>query len=139
MLELKFRDKEHLEELIEEYNDLCVFNVIYGTNKNIVIFKKKEASEASYLENKILDLKVENEKMTTKIDELSEFVINNMLAIADMYEINRNYYLSLNEASLKEKCNRVPTHIQSVYQKLYKLGLKALNEIPFEVRMNLKA
>ena len=88
----------------------------------------QEPTEIEIMQSKISILEEENKK-------INEEVILSMLAIADMYELNKSSNALMSEIN----STKVPTYIQSTYQKLYKLGLKALNEIPFEVRINLKA
>ena len=34
---------------------------------------------------------------------------------------------------------KAPNYIQCTYQRLYELGIKKLEEIPFDIRINLKA
>lgn len=71
----------------------------------------------------------EFELLKNKVSVLEDESIINMLAITEMYELN----------SLERTVKEVPAHIQATYQKLYELGLKEISEMPFEVRINLKA
>ena len=63
-----------------------------------------------------------------------------MLATTEMYEINRSLNISTLESDSEVKTiKKAPTYIQCTYQRLYELGIKKLEEIPFEIRINLKA
>ena len=84
MLELKFRDKEHLEELIEEYNDLCVFNVIYGINENTVIFTERNVDWKNYLEEKISILEAENSALLESQKVQDRTIVENDMRMMDL-------------------------------------------------------
>ena len=63
-----------------------------------------------------------------------------MLATTEMYEINRSFNISTLESGSEVKTiKKAPNYIQCTYQRLYELGIKKLEEIPFEIRINLKA
>ena len=94
----------------------------------------------SFLGNKISILEAENEKLKVEQEQQNKDILINMLATTEMYEINRNLNISTLESDSEVKTiKKVPTYIQSTYQRLYELGIKKLEEIPFEVRINLKA
>ena len=91
-------------------------------------------------QKKISILEAENEKLKAEQKQQNEDILMNMLATTEMYEINRNLNISTLESDSEVKTiKKVPTYIQSTYQRLYELGIKKLEEIPFEVRINLKA
>ena len=106
---------------------------------NYLIFSDEEPVEnsncISELDDKISTLEVENKNLKIEQEQQNEEILVNMLAITDMYELNKSSNTLISEFNT----SKVPTYIQSTYQKLYKLGLKAIDEIPFEVRINLKA
>ena len=78
----------------------------------------------------------EIEKLKAEQKQQNEDILMNMLATTEMYELNKAYSISTLGVKTDKK---VPTYIQATYQKLYELGVKDINEIPFEVRINLKA
>ena len=78
----------------------------------------------------------EIEKVKTEQEQQNKDILMNMLATTEMYELNKTYSISTLGVKTDKK---VPTYIQATYQKLYELGVKDINEIPFEVRINLKA
>ena len=87
-------------------------------------------------QKKISILEAENEKLKAEQKQQNEDILMNMLATTEMYELNKAYSISTLGVKTDKK---VPTYIQATYQKLYELGVKDINEIPFEVRINLKA
>ena len=138
--ELKERDRDSIGLLQFKYGEYPKLSqgatgVMVNLETKELIFsyeelpqEPQEPTEIEVMQGKISILEEENKK-------INEEVILSMLAIADMYELNKLSSTSIS----KVNSIKVPTYIQSTYQKLYKLGLKTLNEIPFEVRINLKA
>jgi hypothetical protein len=82
----------------------------------------------------------EIEKIKIEQEQQNKDILINMLATTEMYEINRTLNISTLESDSEVKTiKKAPTYIQSTYQRLYELGIKKLEEIPFEIRINLKA
>ena len=82
----------------------------------------------------------EIEKIKIEQEQQNKDILINMLATTEMYEINRSLNISTLESDSEVKTiKKAPTYIQSTYQRLYELGIKKLEEIPFEIRINLKA
>ena len=91
-------------------------------------------------QKKISILQEENKNLKTEQEQQNKDILINMLATAEMYEINRSLNISTLESDSEVKTiKKAPTYIQSTYQRLYELGIKKLEEIPFEIRINLKA
>ena len=91
-------------------------------------------------QKKISILETENENLKIEQEQQNKDILINMLATTEMYEINRSLNISTLESDSEVKTiKKAPTYIQSTYQRLYELGIKKLEEIPFEVRINLKA
>ena len=132
MLELKFRDKEHLEELIEEYNDLCVFNVIYGINENTVIFTERNVDWKNYLEEKISILEGENEKLKLEQEQQNEEILVNMLANTEMFEMLLGM-IPMTLSKDKTKNNGGNSMIE-VYCTLIIKGVKTIEDVPLVIR-----
>lgn len=86
-------------------------------------------------QKKISILEAENEKLKIEQEQQNEDILVNMLSITEMYELNRSFAVSTVESSSRSK---VPTYIQATYQKLYDLKVKTIEEIPSEVRENIK-
>ena len=86
-------------------------------------------------QKKISILEAENEKLKIEQEQQNEDILVNMLSITEMYELNRSFAVSTVESSSRSK---VPTYIQATYQKLYELKVKTIEEIPSEVRENIK-
>lgn len=138
--ELKEREKSSIGLLQFEYGEYSKLSqgatgVMVDLETKELIFSyeelptpPQEPTEIEIMQEKIFILEEECKR-------LNEEVLLSMLAITDMYELNK----SSNTLISGFNASKVPTYIQSTYQKLYKLGLKAIDEIPFEVRINLKA
>lgn len=91
-------------------------------------------------QKKISILETENKNLKTEQEQQNKDILINMLATTEMYEINRSLNISTLESDSEVKTiKKAPTYIQSTYQRLYELGIKKLEEIPFEIRINLKA
>jgi hypothetical protein len=91
-------------------------------------------------QKKISILQEENKNLKTEQEQQNKDILINMLATTEMYEINRSLNISTLESDSEVKTiKKAPTYIQCIYQKLYELGIKKLKEIPFEIRINLKA
>ena len=89
---------------------------------------------------KISILEGENEKLKLEQEQQNKDILINMLATTEMYEINRSFNISTLESDSEVKTiKKAPNYIQCTYQRLYELGIKKLEEIPFEIRINLKA
>ena len=82
----------------------------------------------------------EIEKIKIEQEQQNKDILINMLATTEMYEINRSFNISTLESDSEVKTiKKAPNYIQCTYQRLYELGIKKLEEIPFEIRINLKA
>lgn len=82
----------------------------------------------------------EIEKIKIEQEQQNKDILMNMLATTEMYEINRTLNISTLESDSEVKTiKKAPNYIQCTYQRLYELGIKKLEEIPFEIRINLKA
>lgn len=82
----------------------------------------------------------EIEKIKAEQEQQNKDILMNMLATTEMYEINRTFNISTLESDSDVKTiKKTPNYIQCTYQRLYELGIKKLEEIPFEIRINLKA
>ena len=82
----------------------------------------------------------EIEKIKIEQEQQNKDILINMLATTEMYEINRSFNISILESDSEVKTiKKAPNYIQCTYQRLYELGIKKLEEIPFEIRINLKA
>lgn len=91
-------------------------------------------------QKKISILEEENKNLKTEQEQQNKDILINMLATTEMYEINRSLNISTLESDSEVKTiKKAPTYIQCTYQRLYELGIKELKEIPFEIRINLKA
>ena len=138
--ELKERDKDSIGLLQFKYGEYPKLSqgatgVMVDLETKELIFSyeelptpPQEPTEIEMIQEKIFILEEECKR-------LNEEVLLSMLAITGMYELNKSSNTLISEFN----ASKVPTYIQSTYQKLYKLGLKAIDEIPFEVRINLKA
>ena len=137
---LKFSSEEEKEKLIKENSNLTLIKVAYLLGENYLVFTDEEIeyelTENEILGNKISILEAENEKLKVEQKQQNEDILMNMLATTEMYELNKAYSISTLGVKTDKK---VPVHIQATYQKLYELGLKEISEMPFEVRINLKA
>ena len=134
------------EETFGDMTDFMILNYCYKQDENgYSIYPASDYSklvEEDYKikidesQKKISILEAENEKLKAEQKQQNEDILMNMLATTEMYEINKAYSISALGVKTDKK---VPTYIQATYQKLYELGVKDINEIPFEVRINLKA
>ena len=146
-------DDELLEEIevnrsdvFGDKSDFMILNYCYKQDENgYSIYPASDYSklvEEDYKikidesQKKISILEAENEKLKAEQKQQNEDILMNMLATTEMYELNKAYSISTLGVKTDKK---VPTYIQATYQKLYELGVKDINEIPFEVRINLKA
>ena len=134
------------EEVFGDMTDFMILNYCYKQDYNgYSIYPASNYSklvEEDYKmkidesQKKISILEAENEKLKAEQKQQNEDILMNMLATTEMYELNKAYSISTLGVKTDKK---VPTYIQATYQKLYELGVKDINEIPFEVRINLKA
>ena len=134
------------EETFGDMSDFMILNYCYKQDENgYSIYPASDYSklvEEDYKikidesQKKISILEAENEKLKAEQKQQNEDILMNMLATTEMYELNKAYSISTLGVKTDKK---VPTYIQATYQKLYELGVKDINEIPFEVRINLKA
>ena len=134
------------EEVFGDMTDFMILNYCYKQDYNgYSIYPASDYSklvEEDYKikidesQKKISILEAENEKLKAEQKQQNEDILMNMLATTEMYELNKAYSISTLGVKTDKK---VPTYIQATYQKLYELGVKDINEIPFEVRINLKA
>ena len=138
------------EEVFGDMTDFMILNYCYKQDENgYSIYPASDYSklvEEDYrlkvdeTQKKISILETENEKLKAEQNQQNEDILINMLATTEMYEINRNLNISTLESDSEVKTiKKAPTYIQSTYQRLYELGIKKLEEIPFEIRINLKA
>ena len=136
--ELKEREKSSIGLLQFEYGEYPKLS--QGSTGVMVNLETKELI-FSYEELPTLPQEpTEIEKLKAEQKQQNEDILMNMLATTEMYEINRNLNISTLESDSEVKTiKKAPTYIQSTYQRLYELGIKKLEEIPFEVRINLKA
>lgn len=139
--ELKEREKSSIGLLIFEFGEYPKLSkgstgVMVNLKTKELIFnydelpqEPQEPQEPTEIE----EIKIEQEQQNKDI-------LINMLATTEMYEINRSLNISTLESDSDVKTiKKAPTYIQSTYQRLYELGIKKLEEIPFEIRINLKA
>lgn len=134
------------EEVFGDMTDFMILNYCYKQDENgYSIYPASNYSklvEEDYKikidesQKKVSILEAENEKLKAEQKQQNEDILMNMLATTEMYELNKAYSISTLGVKTDKK---VPTYIQATYQKLYELGVKDINEIPFEVRINLKA
>ena len=134
------------EEVFGDMTDFMILNYCYKEDEyGYSIYPASDYSklvEEDYKmkidesQKKISILEAENEKLKAEQKQQNEDILMNMLATTEMYELNKAYSISTLGVKTDKK---VPTYIQATYQKLYELGVKDINEIPFEVRINLKA
>ena len=134
------------EEVFGDMTDFMILNYCYKEDEyGYSIYPASDYSklvEEDYKmkidesQKKISILEAENEKLKAEQKQQNEDILMNMLSTTEMYELNKAYSISTLGVKTDKK---VPTYIQATYQKLYELGVKDINEIPFEVRINLKA
>lgn len=110
----EFNSKEEKYEIEKNNSDKYLIEEQYLIEGNFLVYTD-ELSEIEIIK--------------IKQNQQNENILINMLAITEMYELN----------SLERTIKEVPAHIQATYQKLYELELKEISEMPFEVRINLKA
>lgn len=150
-------DDELLEEIEVNRNDVfgdksdfMILNYCYKQDENgYSIYPTSDYSklvEEDYKikidesRKKISILEGENEKLKLEQEQQNKDILINMLATTEMYEINRSFNISTLESDSEVKTiKKAPNYIQYTYQRLYELGIKKLEEIPFEIRINLKA
>ena len=138
------------ESIFGDKSDFMILNYCYKQDENG--YSTYPASDYSKLveedykikidesQKKISILQEENKNLKTEQEQQNKDILINMLATTEMYEINRSLNISTLESDSEEKTiKKAPTYIQSTYQRLYELGIKKLEEIPFEIRINLKA
>ena len=133
------------EEVFGDMTDFMILNYCYKQDENgYSIYPASDYSklvEEDYKikidesQKKISILEAENEKLKIEQEQQNEDILVNMLSITEMYELNRSFAVSTVESSSRSK---VPTYIQATYQKLYELKVKTIEEIPSEVRENIK-
>ena len=137
-------------EAFGDMSDFMILNYCYKQDENgYSIYPASDYSklvEEDYKikidesQKKISILQEENKNLKTEQEQQNKDILINMLATAEMYEINRSLNISTLESDSEVKTiKKAPTYIQSTYQRLYELGIKKLEEIPFEIRINLKA
>lgn len=134
------------EDVFGDMSDFMILNYCYEQdNSGYSIYPARNYTEIvdedyrlkiDESQKKISILEAENEKLKAEQKQQNEDILINMLATTEMYELNKAY--SISTLGLKTD-KKVPTYIQATYQKLYELGVKDINEIPYEVRINLKA
>ena len=129
------------EKVFENMSDFMILHYKYIATENgymiepyIDPFKLLELDYKNKIEEhqeKVACLQAENNKLKEIYKQQSEDLAISMLAITEMYE----------SSSVAESISikKVPAYIQTVYQKLYELNIKEIEEIPFEVGINLKA
>ena len=150
-------DDELLEEIevnradvFGDKSDFMILNYCYKQDENgYSIYPASDYSklvEEDYRlkidesQKKISILQEENKNLKTEQEQQNKDILINMLATTEIYEINRNLNISTLESDSEVKTiKKAPTYIQSTYQRLYELGIKKLEEMPFEIRINLKA
>ena len=150
-------DDELLEEIEVNRNDVfgdksdfMILNYCYKQDENgYSIYPASDYSKLAEEDYKIkIDesrkkisiLEGENEKLKLEQEQQNKDILINMLATTEMYEINRSFNISTLESGSEVKTiKKAPNYIQCTYQRLYELGIKKLEEIPFEIRINLKA
>lgn len=137
-------------EVFSDMSDFMILNYCYKQDENgYSIYPASNYSklvEQDYRlkvdesQKKISILEDENEKLKVEQKQQNKDILINMLATTEMYEINRSFNISTLESDSDVKTiKKAPTYIQCTYQRLYELGIKKLEEIPFEIRINLKA
>lgn len=136
--ELKEREKSSIGLLTFEYGEYPKLSqgstgVMVNLETKELIFSYEELPTPPQEPTEIEKIKIEQEQQNKDI-------LINMLATTEMYEINRSFNISTLESDSEVKTiKKVPNYIQCTYQRLYELGIKKLEEIPFEIRINLKA
>ena len=139
--ELKERNKSSIGLLTFDYGEYPKLSK--GSTGVMVNLETKEL-EFSYEELPTQpQAPAEIEKIKIEQEQQNKDIIINMLATTEIYELNKNFDVStasMSKLNSKEKTSmQVSPNIQATYQRLYELGIKKLEEIPFEIRINLKA
>ena len=135
----KFNSKEEKHAIEKNNSDKYLIEEQYLIDGNFLVYTD-ELSDFEMIQKKISILETENEKLKTEQEQQNKDILINMLATTEMYEINRSFNISTLESDSEVKTiKKVPNYIQCTYQRLYELGIKKLEEIPFEIRINLKA
>ena len=139
-----FNTEEEKDNLIKDNSHLTLIKIVLHLNESYLVFTDEEViydlTENEILGNKISILEAENEKLKVEQEQQNKDILINMLATTEMYEINRSLNISTLESDSEVKAiKKAPNYIQCTYQRLYELGIKKLEEIPFEIRINLKA
>lgn len=135
---LKERDKNSIGLLKFEYGEYPKLSqgstgVMVNLETKELIFSYEELPQEPQEPTEIEKIKIEQEQQNKDI-------LINMLATTEMYEINRSFNISTLESDSEVKTiKKASNYIQCTYQRLYELGIKKLEEIPFEIRINLKA
>lgn len=139
--ELKEREKSSIGLLIFEYGEYPKLSqnstgVMVNLKTKELIFNYDELPQEPQEPQEPTEI----EKIKIEQEQQNKDILINMLATTEMYEINRSLNISTLESDSEGKTiKKAPTYIQSTYQRLYELGIKKLEEIPFEIRINLKA
>lgn len=139
--ELKERDKSSIGLLIFEFGEYPKLSkgstgVMVNLKTKELIFNYDELPQEPQEPQEPTEI----EKIKIEQEQQNKDILINMLATTEMYEINRSLNISTLESDSEVKTiKKAPTYIQSTYQRLYELGIKKLEEIPFEIRINLKA
>ena len=143
--ELKEREKSSIGLLTFEYGEYPKLSqgstgVMVNLETKELIFSYEELPQESQEPTEIEKIKIEQEQQNIEQEQQNKDILINMLATTEMYEINRNFNISTFESDSEVKTiKKAPNYIQCTYQRLYELGIKKLEEIPFEIRINLKA
>ena len=139
--ELKERDKSSIGLLIFEFGEYPKLSkgstgVMVNLKTKELIFNYEELPQEPQEPQEPTEI----EKIKIEQEQQNKDILINMLATTEMYEINRSFNISTLESDSEVKTiKKAPNYIQSTYQRLYELGIKKLEEIPFEIRINLKA
>lgn len=139
--ELKEREKSSIGLLIFEFGEYPKLSkgstgVMVNLETKELIFSYEELPQEPQEPQEPTEI----EKIKIEQEQQNKDILINMLATTEMYEINRSLNISTLESDSDVKTiKKAPTYIQSTYQRLYELGIKKLEEIPFEIRINLKA
>ena len=135
----KFNSKEEKHAIEKNNSDKYLIEEQYLIDGNFLVYTD-ELSDFEMIQKKISILETENEKLKVEQEQQNKDILINMLATTEMYEINRSFNISTLESDSEVKTiKKAPNYIQCTYQRLYELGIKKLEEIPFEIRINLKA
>ena len=139
--ELKERDKSSIGLLIFEFGEYPKLSkgstgVMVNLKTKELIFNYEELPQEPQEPQEPTEI----EKIKIEQEQQNKDILINMLATTEMYEINRSFNISTLESDSEVKTiKKAPNYIQYTYQRLYELGIKKLEEIPFEIRINLKA